>query len=285
MSKKVTFRTERKTIRNNRILLIAVIVIALAGIAAFSAYSIFSEGGSDMQSSDAGDAQAVSSPGDGNAVTARGERYYLFWCKDSGSGELKLIWVVGIRLPQGKYTVYSPSIDDTVEYKGEYHSLGEIFSLYDVDGLREAVDSLCGVKTVSYIGSDSANFRQMINHLGAVTVDIDEPINYNKDFNLILGKGENDLKGDTLYKYLVYTNFMQGDTRKIRAEAMTEILRNTVTPKKADKIDTIFARIANLLISDITVVNYSADREFINGMFSTGVKSVNIAEKPAQITK
>lgn len=286
MSKNVSFRTERKKKNSSKRWLTALFVTALVGFAVLSVFYILSKNDFDIRSAVGGDVQ----PGGKNEeeqvnADEKEERYYLFWCKDAETNELVTIWVTKVRLPQGRYNIYSPSIDDTVEYGDEYLTFGRIFELYGESGIRKAAEDLCGIKIDAYIGSDSANFRQMINYLGSVTVNLDEAINYNQDFNLILGKGENVLKGDSLYKFLVYTNFMQGDTRTIRENILAEILSNTISPGKSDRTDKLFSRIANQLISDITIVDFSADREFTDRMFETGVKDIYLVEKPSQITK
>ena len=284
MSRNVKFKTQRKSGRNKKLALILSLVIIAAGIIAVSCYSVLSRNDFDLKSALGGDVDAtVSDDGAEPEKQEKSVRHYLFWCKNSQTDALEFLWVAKFAMPEGKYTVYSPSIDEQLEYKERYLTLGNIFDLYGETGLVDAINQMCGIKILNYIGSDTEHFKQMINYLGSVTVKLPEAINYRGGFNLILMQGDNVLKGDTLYKYLVYSNFAPTDTSQIRCSIFENILRNTINPDNAPKIEKYFDRIANLLITDLTIVDFSASRKYLDTLFETGVKSFTAADRAGKI--
>ncbi|MBR3620488.1 MAG: hypothetical protein IKN56_03200, partial [Clostridia bacterium] len=131
--------------------------------------------------------------------------------------------------------------------------------------------------------SDTEAFKQMVNNFGSVTVELKESINYKGSFNLILPRGSNVIKGDTLYKYLVYTNYNHVQAEEIRAKALEGVLKNVINEDNADGIEKIYSRIANLLYTDVTIVVFTELRNYIDDLFKTGVKEVVAASKPNQI--
>lgn len=284
MSKNVSFETVKKSQSGKKVKLTVVFVAVILLLVFVSGYAVLRKNDFDIKSALGGDVESTqlstASPRD---EASEGEKHFLFWCKDSQTDALKFLWVVKIKMPKGEYTIYSPSIDDSVEYKGRNCTLSEVFSLDDAAGLVSALNSVCNTEIDSYIGSDTENFKQMMNYLGSVTVDLPQPVEYRGEFNLILMQGENVLKGDTLYKYLVYTNYMQGNSSEMRCNALGGILDNVIEPDNVDRLDTIFSKIANLLITDITIVDFSASRDFIGDLFNTGVKSIVTAQKPTQV--
>lgn len=285
MSKNVTFKTRRKSGSHKKAALIIIIAAVIAGVITVSCYSILKKNDFNLKSALGGDVEETTdASGESGQVKAeKSTRRYLFWCKDSQTDKLEFLWVAKFSMPEGKYTVYSPSIDEVIEYKDNYSTLGNIFASYGEQGLVDAVNLMCGITVDNYIGSDTEHFKQMINYLGSVTVKLDEAINYRGDFNLILMQGDNVLKGDTLYKFLVYTNYAPTDSSAIRCDIFESILRNTINPGNKDKIEKLFSRIANLLITDLTIVDFSASSDYLDNLFETGVNSVITAEKAAKI--
>ncbi len=283
MSKNITFRTEKKSKRRNRNIITAAVAAALLLLVAVSVAAVMGAGDFDLRTVLGGDPAVTADQTETAPDIPRSDNCWLFWCKDSVSGELRFLWVTRIIMPRGKYIIYSPSVDENVEYENEFGSLAYIFRQYGAEGLTQALEEYCGVKISHHIGSDTEAFKQTVNRFGSVTVDLPDSINYRGSFNLILPRGSNVIKGDTLYKYLVYTGFMQGNTVKLRGEALEGVLRNVINPDNAGGIESIYSRIANILYTDMTVVVFSELRDYANDLFNTGVKETVIAEKPNQI--
>lgn len=282
MSRKVRFKPQKKRYPKKTGFVIT-FVLVLVCIAVFSMLSILKENNYDLKAALGGEKSSDEVVEDETADSE--ERYFLFWCKDSKTSVLKFLWIVDAKVPAGEYTVYSPSIDDKVEYDGQYRTFADIFGTYGESGLRSAAELLCDIKLDSYIGSDTESFKQMINTLGSVTVKLEKPIEYRGDYNLILTSGKNTLKGDQLYKYLCYTNFISSGASEMRSEVIIKILENTINPDNVDRIEKIYANIANILITDVSVVDFSASSTFISLMFNSGIQNAEMITEPAGFKK
>lgn len=282
MSRKVRFKPERKRYPKKTGFVITFVVV-LVCIAVFSMLSILKENNYDFKAALGGEKSSDEVVEEVN--TQSEERRFLFWSKDSKTQALCFLWMVDAKVPAGEYSVYSPSIDDKVEFDGQYRTLAEIYTTYGESGLRSAVEIMCDIKLDSYIGSDTESFKQMINTLGSVTVKLSKPIEYRGNYNLILSSGKNTLKGDQLYKYLCYTNFISTGAADMRSEVIIKILENTINPDNVDRTEKFYANIANILITDISVVDYSASSQFIYDMFNAGVQEAKIITEPSGFGK
>ena len=284
MSKNVRFKTAAKARDYSRFKIWGLVALLLISAVVISSYIIMKNNDFDFRSALGGDPEATAV--DEQAVTLsteKSDRYFLFWCNDSVSGDLQFFWIVKFSLPKGKYTIFSPSLDESVEYKGVYTTFGKVFSEYGDEGLSEAAEKYCNIEISHRIGSDTEEFKQTVNYFGSVTVELTESIEYRGQFNLILMKGSNTLKGDTLYKYLVYTNYTEGNSSRERSDVLAQILSNVINPENTPNLDKIYSRLTNTIKTDITIVGFSAMREYLTHLFDTGVNETVIAEKPSQL--
>ncbi len=284
MSKNVRFKTEVKTRDSGQYKKWAVVVVFLVAVIVFSGYIILKNNDFDFRSALGGDPDAVEYEDESMTEKAeKSDKCFLFWCKDSVTKDLQFFWITKISEPKGKFTFLSPSLDESIEYEGGYLTFGKIFSLYGEDGLSKAAEKYCNTAIDYQIGSDTEEFKQTVNYFGSVTVDLPESIEYRGQFNLLLMKGTNTLKGDTLYKYLVYTNFIESNASEIRSDVLGQILKNVINPENSGNLDKIYSRLANTIKTDITIVDFSAMRDYLTLVFNTGVNEIVIAQKPSQI--
>ena len=283
MSKNITFKTQRKSKKTNKNRITIVVALALLLLVFVSFFAVLKNSDFDLRTALGGDPGVTADAEDETKQIEKTDKCFLFWCKDSVSNDLQFLWITRIVMPKGKYIIYSPSVDESIEYRGEYKSIGNIFYLYGIEGLEEALEEYCDVDIIHHIGSDTEAFKQMVNNFGSVTVELKDSINYKGSFNLILPRGSNVIKGDTLYKYLVYTNYNHVQSEEIRAKAFEQVLKNVINEENTENIDKIYSRIANILYTDITIVNFSELRGYISDLFNTGVKEVVAATKPTQI--
>lgn len=270
MRKKMTFSTERKSKEKKKLIIIVAIISALLVMIAASVAIIINSSDATQNTEDAEYILPVKK----NKITHN----FLLWCKDT-QGDLQFLWVVQAELPKGKYTIYSPSLDEQILYNEVYSSVADIYKKYGSEGLQTALEHHCDIIINSQIGSDGEHFKQVINYFGGVNVNVLDNIEYRGIFTLILLKGEMVLKGNSLYKYLLYSNFMQENASEARVQVLGELLTKVVSENYLPKLETIYSKIANLLISDITIVDFSASKDIYIQLFECGVKEVKFAKK------
>ena len=134
-----------------------------------------------------------------------GDKTYFFWCADKNRENLYFAWLVNIKMPERKATVCTVPPETLVNYKGSVSSIENLLSKTGNDEFVAAVEATFGSEIDGYISSDETNFRTMINYLGGIEVTVPEQVEYrNEGLTLILVKGKQTLKGDSLFKYLCY---------------------------------------------------------------------------------
>jgi anionic cell wall polymer biosynthesis LytR-Cps2A-Psr (LCP) family protein len=279
-SRKIKFDSENKKI--NIIFAAAVILILVISCVAILAKNDF-----NLKAAVGGDIE-VSSETTEEASTAnlsKSDKYYLLWCTDQENKELKFLWIARVTTPKVQLKVYAPSTDDMVEYEGQYYTIGNLYSIYGEKIFTETLENYYDINFSAYIGSSPEMFKQMINYFGGITVDLEEQIEYKGNFNLILMKGSNTLKGELAYKYLIYTGFGTNTELSDRSEAFILLIEKVFTQNYSQKADTIFSRIVNNMTTNITVMQYSENTDLLNYLFDNGFSSAKAYDNITDLKK
>lgn len=215
---------------------------------------------------------------------AESDKYYLLWCSDSESDELQFMWIVRAQMPGRRVTVFAPSVDEVVDYGSSANTFSRIYCSLGESGLKKAIENTYGIKISKYIGSNTESFKQMINYLGSVAVNVSENIEYKGNFSLILMRGENDIKGDQLYKYLIYLAYEELPDLSKRSDVLITILNSLFVPGRYAGVETVYSRIANLLVTDISIVDYSGAGKLIRYMYDNGISEAVVARNIEELT-
>lgn len=274
MSRKTVFKTDRKRFdggnkKLNILFTAAVIFILVASclyIMAKNDFNLKAAVGGDIETTTLAETETVKS-------VEKSDDYYLFWCTDTEGKNLKFMWIVRSRLPKMVLTVFTPDVQDMIEYEGQNYTYGDLYSIYTEEVFVKAIQDNYGVDFEAYIGASPEMFKQMVNYFGGITVTLDEQIEYKNDFTLILMKGDNVLKGELLYKYLLYTEVQGDEGKEARCNVFIDLSENIFTPKYAEKLDTIYSRIANGMTGNVTIMKYTELSEKMHYIFNTGYKS------------
>ena len=175
----------------------------------------------------------------------KSDRYFLLWCHDAETKDLKLMWIVRMRLPQRYFNFYAPSVQTVTDYENEPLSFNYIFRTHGTDAFKAAVESEYGIKISNCVSSDVNDFKSMINYIGGITFDVPEKVEYRDEFNLFLIEGSNTMKGDPAYKYLLWLGFGQGEKGSI----FYGLIQDAVDACKAEGADYVIL-LAHLGIDD-----------------------------------
>lgn len=209
------------------------------------------------------------------------EKTYIFWCADGT--ELRFAWLVNIEMPEKRAVVCA--IDINRKLGGGYDdSIRQVFASEGVKKLVEGMEAEFEIGIDGYIGSEEESFKSMINSLGGIEITVPEQISYRSgDFALILVKGKQNMKGDTLFKYMRYLCTLDDDGRDLLADAMSEMLAYVFKESNLNKCDGIFSRISNTLETDLTIVDYSSAKAGIETLVTEGFASIRTVEKPEKV--
>lgn len=268
---------------NKRFLII--FAAAAATLLIVSTLAVLMRNNFDLKSSLGGDAttEATQAAVQKNSVPAS-DRYYLLYCSDSETSYLDFVWIVRLKLPKRNVVVFSPDTEEFAEYSGNKTTLSGIYATFGEEALKEAVEKLYSIKIAKYIASDSSGFKSMANYLGSMEYAVEEKIDYRGNFNLFLIEGNNTMRGDLLYKYLMWLSLDEHDNPAERCNVLIAILENTLTPSFLEKSDALYSKLTNTVKTDFSIVDLRSKSDIISYVFTEGIAKKKIAENIDELT-
>ena len=256
---------------------LAVLVISILAILSKYDFDVKTAVGGDSvteESTDAGETEK-------EEITA--EKTWFFWVSDSENDRMRTAWIVKAKLPERELTVMPVKPSTHIGYDSRSLSVEEIRHSFGESKLVFALEREYGIKIDGYIGSDDDGFKSMINYFGGVTVTVPEQIEYRgDDLTLILVKGKQNMKGDTLLKYIRYLDTLGERGMSFQASVMTEIFESVFTPSLVSRAERVYSNISNALETNITIVDFSSVREAVEAMAEKGFKVKRVAETPQE---
>ncbi|MBO5859926.1 MAG: LCP family protein [Clostridia bacterium] len=211
-------------------------------------------------------------------VTFEAERTFLIWCADSRRENIHFLSLVKVSLPKCKVTVCSIDPKTTLSENG---SAASIYLKSGESALVSALETTYGINIDRYISATETDFKSFVNYFGGIKITIPEQINYrNEEMSLVLIKGNQSLKGDTLFKYMLYLNSLGYEGKLRQSGAISEMLGNIFSPGNQNKSNRIFKQITNDMSTDISIVDFSSEADGINMLMQNGILQVEIVELP-----
>jgi LCP family protein required for cell wall assembly len=177
----------------------------------------------------------------------------LLYCVDETSSEFYFMMIVDADMDERSFKVY-PINPDNPEYLSSLSTGGS-------KSLVSAVEKTEGIKIDKYVASDTNTFALAINYMGGLEYTVDERIEYRTDdYTLILTKGDQTIKGETLLKYFRYCKTLEMSVgMKQQGELICEMIDDYITAENVSKGSTIFQKVLSKLnsASDISYVEAS----------------------------
>lgn len=284
--KNIMFTTRRQSSSGELKKFSLILTSCVLGILVISCLAILKKYDFDVKSALGGNAETetVTEAVSTQAVKVDADKNYLFWCSDDGS--LRFAWLVNIKLPERTATVCTLEKDTVLEYEGTETSFDSIYSKWGESRLAQAVAEYADVEIDGYIGSTDDEFKSMINYFGGIDITVPEQIEYkSEEFSVILIKGKQNLKGDSLFKYLRYLNTLGSRGRSLQASAVLEILDYVFKPAYMGRRSNIFSRLSNTLETNLTIVDFSSSEEGIKFLMKNGFSAKKTAETVEEFKK
>lgn len=289
------FTTSRQSSSGDMKKFAAILTACVVGILAISIFVILSKHDFDVKSALGGNAETETQVEETQSAEAEIEasKTYLFWCADDSNGELRFAWLVNFKLPEKTVSVCTLDLDMRVPVASDAAAGAEksesIRNAFRSSGIKDLVaymEAGFGVEISGYIGSDDESFKSMINYFGGIDITVPEQIEYRSaEFAVILVKGKQNLKGDTLFKYLRYLGTLGERGRNLQASALNEMLDFVFKSSNLGKRSSIFSRISNTLETDLSIVDFSSGEEGIKVFMENGFSSKKIVDSPEEMSE
>lgn len=286
--KKVSFKTGKQSSGDERKKFILIFAACVVLVLSLSLVLILGKNGFDFRSAIGGDLQEETTVTEETTKvnTEKSDNIFMIWSAAKDRSTMSLIWLVRAEMPQRRFTVCSVDPEAAVTMGGKGVTFEEIYSKSGEKELVAAMEAYSGFKIDRYFGAADDNFKAFVNYLGGVDIDVPEQVNYRgKDFNVILVKGRQNMKGDTLFKYLLCLGSAQSGSRKAQCEVFGEFLGEIFSEKRIEKRNGIFAKISNTMKTNATIVDFSRYDGNIQSLMQNGISEMNIVSMPFELEK
>lgn len=263
------------------ICVLAVLTVSLAVILKGSDYDVDTAFGFEKDSTTQ---EAVSET---KPVTFKAERIFLLLCAESDRQTVHFMNLVKVEMPQCRVTVLSVDPDSVLratESGGE--SPEAIYAKSGERALVSALEEAYGIDIDRYAAATPTDFKTFVNYFGGLKITVPEQIEYKTDsINLVLIKGNQIIKGDTLYKYMLYLGSLGADGREKQSAAMIEMLDGIFNESNTEKRSRIFSQITNNFTTDMSIVDFSAEEEGVIQLMQNGIRESEIAVFPEELSR
>lgn len=182
-----------------------------------------------------------------------GRARVLLYCTDREVSEIYFMAMVDANMKRQSFKVY-PLKTDNPDYT-------KALSTGGYKELISKVESAEGIKIDRYIASDTDTFALAINYMGGLEYTVDERIEYRTDdYTLILTKGDQTIKGETLLKYFRYCKTLDAQTGlQQQGDLICAMIDEYITSENVEKGDTIYEKVLSKINSksDISYIEAS----------------------------
>lgn len=269
-----------------------VILAVLAGAAAaFYVWDIQRRVGKDMKTPE-GDAVAVLKE---NAVAKDAPFYMIIMGVDNREGETRArsdtLIVARVDPPRERVTLVSIPRDTRVRIPG--HGTQKINAANALGGpalVIETVQEFVGVPISHYVEIDFNGFKDVVDALGGVVVNVPEKIQDPKAGNYdpaayTIYAGEQKLTGAQALTLVRSRNFPQGDLQRIENQQLfiKALLKQTLQVANALRLPSIVNAVATNITTDLKVGQMLSLAKQMNGMSGDGLEAVTMPGTPQYI--
>jgi LCP family protein required for cell wall assembly len=128
--------------------------------------------------------------------------------------------------------------------------------------LVSAVEKAEGIEIDKYVASSTDTFALAINYMGGLKYTVAERIEYRTDdYTLILTKGNQTIKGETLLKYFRYCKTLgEEQGLKQQGDLICKMLDEYITTENVEKGDTIYEKVLSKINSQSDISHIEASK-------------------------
>ena len=283
--KNLVFETQSRSDRGNArrfwiILIVSVLVILLVSVAYIlknNDYDVNAAFGFEKET------ETTEAPSEVQTDVFEAERYFLLFCVDGDGQRIQFMSLVRTELPECRVTVCAIDPKAVIGTQGN-QTAESVYALSGERALVSAVEDAYGVDIDRYVGTDETDFKTFINSFGGMQITVPEQIEYKtSEMSLVLIKGKQNLKGDTMYKYMCYLNSLGFEGKRRQSAAMLEILGEIFNQGNMNRRSRVFSQITNNMMTDMSIVDFSQEEEGIVLLMQNGILQPETVEYPEEI--
>lgn len=189
-----------------------------------------------------------------------GSANFLLYCTSNETDEMFFTVIVTADMDAKTFKV-RPVNPDVLEYLSALKTGG-------YKTLVEAVEKKENVKIDKYIASNADTFALAINYMDGLEYSMDRRVEYRTDdYTLILTRGNQTIKGETLMKYFRYAKTLGTEGLKIQGELICAMLDSYINTENVEKGLKIYQKV-------LSKINSDSDISYIEA--SKGIESLKV---------
>lgn len=186
------------------------------------------------------------------------------------AGKMSFLYILEADITGRTVNIIPIAADTVMKCSGKEMTAGEICSSAGYS-IRDAYSETYGRTIDKYIEMDETAFKALIKELGNVTVTVDRDVPYDEDgVTYTIRAGVMSLTPDMLLRYMKYAESPEELTRA-QAKAAKAILETYVTAQNVQKGTALFGKLANLVKTDFTALEYSGNFAALEKLVSEGI--------------
>ena len=182
-----------------------------------------------------------------------GSMNFLLYCTSNNGEELYFTVIVTADM-DGKNFKVRPINPDAPEYISSLKTGG-------YKSLVDAVEKRENVKIDKYMASRADTFALAINYMDGLEYAVDRRIEYrNDEYTLILTKGNQTIRGETLMKYFRYAKTLGMDGLRIQGQLICAMLDSYINSENVENGLKIFQKVLGKIDSDSDISYIEASK-------------------------
>ncbi|MBO5422057.1 MAG: LCP family protein [Clostridia bacterium] len=184
----------------------------------------------------------------------KGRMKILLYCTDKEMSEIYFLAMADANMNKQIFEIH-PLSPDNPEYITALSTGGE-------KELVSAVEKAEKIRIDKYVASNADTFALAINYMGGLEYSVPERVEYRTDeYTLILTKGDQTIKGETLLKYFRYCKTLGEQTGlQKQGEILCKMFDSYITAENIAKGDKIYEKVLSKLDSKSDISYIEASR-------------------------
>ena len=211
--------------------------------------------------------------------------------RDDDVGRSDTILVLSTNLATKKFGLISIPRDSRVEVLG--HGETKINHSYAYGGVnltKQTVEKTLNIKIDNYLVFDFATFKNAINKLGGIDINVEKDMYYRDDYDgengllIDLKAGQQHLDGEKAMEYVRYRD-EEGDIGRVHRQQnfLNAIIKKITSPETFIKLPSLIREVFGSIKTDITFDGLTNYISFIKPNQGYQIKAMMIPGKPEEI--
>lgn len=199
-----------------------------------------------------------------DSIVYEGKALFLVAVTSDDGKEIRFINLVDVNL--GEKNIRVVPFDHSEKSKSQKLSYEKVFVNNGIKELISCVEADMNIDVDRYVLFTDTGYKSVFRALGDVTVSVDKDVEYDTpDMFLELKRGENTLAPEKVFKYMKYICETEKgyECSRLNAEIIVSAFSAFYNVEKFNYADTLFSKLINYCDSDISIVDYTENKDKI----------------------